>query len=324
VRVLVTGASGYLGSRIVPELLRRGHQVVAAGTGEVPPDAPWVDQADWRQVDVFDLRVLAAALENVDAVVYLIHGLGDADFSRMDREASENMRDAVDLTGVRRVVYFSGIVPDVHPDELSEHLRSRLEVEEILAQSHASTLALRAAIVVGAGSTSFEVVRQISERLPLVQTIPTWMRDTVVQPIAVADAVHYVAEAVEHSDVTGRLDVAGPDRVTYPELLDLYADAAGLIRVQVPVPAIPEDVVGWLAGQLTDVDTATVQSLLASLRHDMVADLGPTTAAFGPYERVSLREAVRQAIASDPTALAERDGAAIGGMPARPSSVDRI
>ena len=235
-RVLVTGASGYLGSRIVPELLHRGHEVVASGTGKAPPDAPWVDQAEWRQVDVFDLRVLAAALADVDAVVYLIHGLGDVDFSRMDREAAENMRDAVDLAGVRRVVYFSGIVPDVSDEELSEHLRSRLEVEEILAQSHASTLALRAAIVVGAGSTSFEVVRQISERLPLVQTIPTWMRDTVVQPIAVADAVRYVAEAVERTDVTGHLDVAGPDRVTYPELLDLYADAAGLTRVQVPVP----------------------------------------------------------------------------------------
>ena len=323
-RVLVTGASGYLGSRIVPELLRRGHEVVASGTGKAPPDAPWVDQADWRQVDVFDLRVLAAALADVDAVVYLIHGLGDVDFSRMDREAAENMRDAVDVAGVRRVVYCSGIVPDVPDEELSEHLRSRLEVEEILAQSHASTLALRAAIVVGAGSTSFEVVRQISERLPLVQTIPSWMRDTVVQPIAVADAVRYVAEAVERTDVTGHLDVAGPDRVTYPELLDLYADAAGLTRVQVPVPAIPEDVVGLLAGQLTDVDTATGQSLLASLRHDMVADLGPTTAAFGPYEGVSLSEAVRQAIAAEPPSPAERDGAASGGLPARPSSVDRI
>jgi uncharacterized protein YbjT (DUF2867 family) len=322
-RVLVTGASGYLGSRIVPELVHRGHEVVASGTGEAPSGAPWVGDVDWRQVDVFDLRVLAGALEDVDAVVYLIHGLGDADFTRMDREAAENMRDAVDLTGVKRLVYFSGVVPDVPDDDLSEHLRSRLEVEELLAQSSASTLALRAAIVVGAGSTSFEVVRQISERLPLVQTIPAWMRDTVVQPIAVADAVHYVAEAVERTDVTGHLDVGGPDRVTYPELLDRYADAAGLTRVQVLVPDIPEEIVGWVAGQLTDVDTVTVQSLLASLRHDMVADLGPTTAAFGPYEGVPLDEAIRQAIAPAPLAPA-RDGAAVGGAPARPSSLDRI
>ena len=104
----------------------------------------------------------------------------------------------------------------------------------------------------------------------------------------------------ERTDVTGHLDVAGPDRVTYPELLDLYADAAGLIRVQVPVPAIPEEVVGLVAGQLTDVDTTTVQSLLASLRHDMVADLGPTTAAFGARETVPLKNAIQQSIASEP------------------------
>ena len=90
------------------------------------------------------------------------------------------------------------------------------------------------------------------------------------------------------------------------------------------MPAIPEEIVGLVAGQVTDVDTATVQSLLASLRHDMVADLGATTAAFGPYEGVSLSEAVRQAIAPDPPSQVERDGAAIGGMPARPSSVDRV
>jgi hypothetical protein len=101
-------------------------------------------------------------------------------------------------------------------------------------------------VVIGSGSTSFEVVRQISERLPLVRTVPRWMRDTVVQPIAVA--VHYLAEAVERRSVTGHLDVAGPDRLTSPQLLELYADVAGLTRVQVPVPGVPEDLVGWLAG----------------------------------------------------------------------------
>ena len=218
----------------------------------------------------------------------LIHGLGDADFRHTDREAAENLRDAVDHQGVRRLVYFSGLIPDVSAADLSEHLASRLEVEETLAQSTASTLTLRAAMVVGSGSTSFEMVRQISERLPLLQTIPTWMRDTVVQPIAVADAVHYLAEAVERVHVTGHLDVAGRDRLTYPELLDLYADIAGLTRIQVTVPGLPEEIVGWVAGQLTDVDTPTVQSLMASLRHDMVADLEPIT-ALGPHDPMPLR-----------------------------------
>ncbi len=271
-------------------------------------------------MDVLNLRETVLALAGVDAVVYLIHGLGDADFRHTDREAAENLRDAVDHQGVRRLVYFSGLIPDVSAADLSEHLASRLEVEETLAQSTASTLTLRAAMVVGSGSTSFEMVRQISERLPLLQTIPTWMRGTVVQPIAVADAVHYLAEAVERVDVTGHLDVAGPDRLTYPELLDLYADIAGLTRIQVTVPGLPEELVGWVAGQLTDVDTPTVQSLMASLRHDMVADLEPI-AALGPHDPMPLRQSIRRALAADDGDL---DGADVAGDPARASAADRV
>ena len=317
-KVLVTGATGYVGSRLVPELLRRGHEVVGTHTRETPRVTPWATEIEWRRMDVLDPHQAVAIVRGVDAVVYLIHGMSDTDFSQTDREAAENVRAAVDRAGVGRVVYLSGIIPDRPEGGLSEHLESRLEVEQILAGADASCLSLRAAVVVGAASTSFEIIRQISHRIPLVQALPTWMRDTVVQPIAIADAVHFLAEAASRPDVVGHVDVAGPDRVTYADLLRLYAAVAGLTRVQVTVPGLPADLTGWLAGQLTDVSTTTVESLMASLQHDMVAD-PRGGAVFGEHLLLPLREAlIRSLPAFDP----DHDGAAVGGDPARPSIVD--
>lgn len=319
-RVLVAGASGYVGSRLVPELLERGHEVVATHTRDPHPDFPWTQAVTWRRADLLDMRELLHALEGAEAVVYLVHGLKGADFAETDREAAENMRDAVDHLHVGRVVYLSGIIPPVHPDDLSHHLRSRLEVEEILATSTASTLSLRAAIVVGSGSTSFEVVRQLSERLPLVTAIPGWMRSTRVQPVAIADAVYYLAEAVENGDVVGHLDIGGPEVLTYPQLLSRYARVAGLRRLQIPVPPVPFDVVGWVAGQLTDVDTDTVQSLMASLRDDMVVRTGARTRLGDPgHQPLSLDEALTRSL--QPYALST-DGARPGADPAAPSAGD--
>ncbi len=319
-RVLVAGASGYVGSRLVPELLRRGHEVVATHTHDPPPEFPWAGDVTWRRTDVLDMRELLHALEGADAAVYLVHGLKGMDFATTDREAAENMRDAVDHLRVRRLVYLSGIIPRVHPDDLSEHLASRLEVEEILATSTASTLALRAAIVVGSGSTSFEVVRQLSQRLPLLTVIPGWMRSTRVQPVAVADAVYYLAEAVEDAEVRGHLDVGGPEALTYPQLLSRYARLAGLRRIQVPVPPLPFDLVGWVAGRLTDVDTDTVQSLMASLRDDMVVRTGATPRLGDPqHALVPLDEAIRRALVPYSPST---DGARPGADPAAPSVGD--
>ncbi len=155
-------------------------------------------------------------------------------------------------------------------EELSDHLLSRLEVEQILATAATSVLTLRASMVVGAGSTSFEVMRQTSQRLGVVQTVPSWMGSSVIQPVAAADAVYYLAEAIERPEVTGHLDVVGPDQLTYLTLLRTYARAARLLRVQLPVWLAPVEVVARVAGRLVDVPAPVVESLIPSLGHDMV------------------------------------------------------
>src|SRR4051794_27506636 len=256
--VLVTGATGYIGSRLIPRLLQDGHTVRAAVTNlDKADDRWWVDRVELVQMDVLDADTVDAAVEGVDAVYYLIHGLGDDDFAIRDRTSAETMAAACAAADVGAIVYLSGLVPDVPEDELSEHIASRLEVERILtgASSGIRAITLRAAIVTGSGSTSFEIVRQISERMP-VQAIPAWM-DSRVQPIAVVDVVEALAGALRLQSESRSYDVGGPERMPYTRLLDVYAAVAGLSRPQVVVPALPTDVVGTLAGAITDVPAST-------------------------------------------------------------------
>ena len=321
-RVAVVGASGYVGSRLVPELLRRGHDVVATYNRSLPTRFPWVDDVEWRRTDVHDEAQVIAGLHGVDAVCYLVHGLDDADFRRLDRQAADNVAYAAGAVGAGRLVYFSGIVPDLPRDELSDHLLSRLEVEEILAGSDTSVLTLRASMVIGAGSTSFEVMRQMSHRLPVVQTVPRWMSRSVVQPVAVADAVHLLAEALERRSVTGWLDVVGPDRLTYLRLLRTYASAARLPRLQLPVWLAPVGAVARVAGALVDVPSRTVESLVPSLGHDMVGDRDAADVLGAPPGgRLTVAEAVGRALA-EPAEGVPPDGAAVGGDPQQPSAGD--
>lgn len=232
-RVLVAGATGYLGSRLVPVLLRRGHEVVAAASSPPEPDLfGWTGDVDLVQTDATDPAQALSATEGVDAVCYLLPALSEPDLPERDRAAARVMRDAVATNGVTRVVHLSELLPEALPEEVSPHLASRLEVEEILGDGPAVTLTIRAGVVIGAGSTSFEMLRQSCSAL-LVQPVPTWMRSRV-QPIAVADVVRVLADAVE-GDATGSVDIGGPDVVTYPELLAMYAEVAHLSRLQVPV-----------------------------------------------------------------------------------------
>jgi uncharacterized protein YbjT (DUF2867 family) len=309
------GAGGYVGSRLVPALLARGHDVVATFTdGASAGRFWWADQVEVVTMQVLDRASARQAAQGADAVYYLIHGLGGADFATRDREGAYHAAHASVRAGADRIVYLGGLVPAVPEGDLSPHLRSRLEVEQILTDSGIPTLALRAAMVVGSGSTSFEIMRQLSERMP-VQALPTWMRSRV-EPVAVNDVVTALVGALSAPAHSRAYDLGSGDRVTYAALLRLYARLAGLHRVQVNVPWVPTGVVARLAPMLTRAPSSTVQSLVESLNHDMVCgdqdflrDLMPERHAMLP-----VAAAIDRALTRPGESVADQDRDIVGPL----------
>jgi hypothetical protein len=251
---------------------------------------------------VADAEAVEEAVAGVDGVCYLVHSLDLRDFSQRDRTAARNVRRAVSgQERVRRLVYLGGLVPDEPAADLSAHLASRLEVEQELLAADCDALALRAGVVIGAGSTSFEVIRQLATLL-LVHPIPRWLHSSV-QPVAVTDVVRALVAAYdEQGEVrTGALDVGGPDVVTYPELLRACTRGARLRRVSVPVVSAPPGLVSLATAGLVQAPFWTVAALVESLRHDMVCRPGQTWQPVDGPPLLPLAEAIDRALAADPT-----------------------
>lgn len=303
-RVLVLGATGYVGSRLVPALLDAGHEVVASSSrAPRPEDHAWGDRVEWRRCDATVRAQVDRALAGVDALVYLVHSLDAPGFADRDRLAAGTVGEALASSTVQRVVYLSGLVPDVPPAQLSAHLASRHEVESLLANSGRSVLALRAGVVIGAGSTSFEIIRQLATLL-LIQPVPLWMNRRV-QPVAVSDVVRALVEtitdnaATDHT-VTGSLDVGGPDVVSYPDLMASVSRASGLVRLRLPVPAAPSAAVGLGMAALSAAPPRTALALAHSLREDMVCRPGHTWVPADGRPLLDLDAAIALALADDP------------------------
>ncbi|MCZ7435699.1 SDR family oxidoreductase [Micromonospora sp. WMMC241] len=271
-RCLVTGATGYIGGRLAPRLLTEGHDVrcLARKAGRLR-DVPWAAKAEIVEGDLRRPETLPAAFEGVDVAYYLVHSLGQRGFEAADREAATNFAEAARAAGVRRIVYLGGPEPAEREGLPSAHLRSRAEVARILLDSGVPTAVLRAAVIIGSGSASFEMLRYLTERLPAMVT-PRWVRNRI-QPIAVRDVLRYLAGCAHlPPEVNRGFDIAGPDVLTFAQMMQRYARVAGLRqRIILPVRPLTPGLSSHWVGLITPVPNAIARPLVESLIHEAVA-----------------------------------------------------
>lgn len=269
--VLVTGATGYVGGRLVPLLLERGHTVRAVGRSAAKLRCrPWGDHPNVRiaEADLADRAALAEAMRGCRTAFYLVHSMSPragADYEAVDRELAYTFVEASRDAGLERIIYLGGLGEADDPN-LSRHLRSRAEVGRILRLSPARVTILRAAVILGSGSASFEILRYLVERLPVMLT-PRWVR-TESQPIAISNVLGYLAGCLEHPETADRtFDIGGPDILSYEDLFRMYAEQARLKRrLIIPVPVLSPRLSSYWLGLVTPVPVSLAKPLILGLK----------------------------------------------------------
>ena len=288
--VLVTGATGFIGKRLVPALIENGHDVRAMTRRPESYDGPGAPVG----ADVGDPESLHAALDGVDVAIYLVHSLDDADFERKDADAARNFSAAAKQAGVRQIVYMGGLGAD--DGDLSAHLRSRREVEGLLGQDGVPVTVLRAAIVVGHGGISWEITRQLVKNLPAM-IVPKWV-NTRTQPIALDDVIRYLAGVVGQEAAMDRVfEIGGTEQLTYLEMMKVAAELINGRKIPVvPVPVLTPRLSSYWLALVTDVDATTGRNLIDSMSTEVVVT-DTSIRDVVPGEPLSYEEAVRRALA---------------------------
>ncbi|MFC4408711.1 NAD(P)H-binding protein [Haloarchaeobius iranensis] len=291
-RVLVVGATGFVGGRLVESLCSAGHEVVAFSRSASRSEFP--DEVEIFEGDLGDPASLDGLCEGIDAAYYLVHSLTAENFAELDRTYARRFREVASAAGVDRVVYLSGISGDER--NLSPHLASRREVESVLESGRFDLTVLRAAIIIGAGSASFRIVDDLTDRLP-VMTVPKWVR-TPCQPIGIDDAVAYLVGVLDVDETRGGIyDIGAPTVWSYESLLKLTAREKGKRVLIVPVPVMSPALSSHWLRLTTDVQYAIARPLVESMRNPVTVDPERDLQSVVPIEQTSVEAAVRQALA---------------------------
>ena len=293
--ILVTGATGYVGGRLVPRLLADGYRVrcLARDLSRLQ-GRPWLNQVDLAQGDMLKPDSLAAAMRDVQVVYYLVHSLGSGgDFSERDLVAARNCGHAARMAGVERIVYLGGL-GDPRAD-LSPHLRSRQHTGDALREAGIPVTEFRAAVIVGSGSLSFEMIRYLTERLP-VMICPKWVF-TRIQPIAIRKVLAYLVSALRCPESTGRiLEIGGRDVLTYADMMTGYAQARGLKRRLIAVPVLTPRLSSYWVHLVTPIPANIAQPLIKGLGNEVIVRDDTALQLFPDAHPIDYKTAVRLAL----------------------------
>jgi uncharacterized protein YbjT (DUF2867 family) len=294
--ILVTGATGYVGGRLVPRLIQSGYRVRcmvrdrARLQGRV-----WLQHAEVAEGDVFRPETLATAMQGVHTAYYLIHSMGGgADFHDKDLTAARNFSAAARDAGVRRIIYLGGLAGE--GDQLSEHLQSRQQTGEALREAGVPVTEFRAAVIVGSGSLSFEIIRYLTERVPIMIS-PRWVY-TRTQPIGIRDVLEYLAAAIALPESAGRIiEIGGADVITYGDMMTIYAQVRGLRRVMLPVPVLTPRLSSWWVDLVTPIPAVIARPLIDGLRNENIVRDFSARELFPRIVPADYRTSVQRALA---------------------------